>query len=59
MDRAVTEQRLAQAEEHVALGERHFSRQREMIAELERVVARPRKPGPNFIARAEKLVSTE
>jgi hypothetical protein len=36
LNRAQTEARLAQAEQHVAQGERHITRQRELIAELER-----------------------
>jgi hypothetical protein len=36
MDRTVIEANLAQAEAHVALGEKHISRQREIIAEMER-----------------------
>jgi len=36
MDREMLQKHLAQAEEHVALGEHHVSRQREVVAELER-----------------------
>jgi hypothetical protein len=36
MNRAFLEQLLVQAEQHVALGERHIARQREIVAELER-----------------------
>jgi hypothetical protein len=36
MDRAMIEKHLAQAEQHVADGERHITRQRQIIAELER-----------------------
>ena len=36
MDRAMIEKHLAQAERHVADGERHITRQRQIIAELER-----------------------
>jgi propanediol utilization protein len=34
MDRKIVEDHLKQAEEHVALGERHIKRQREIVAEL-------------------------
>jgi hypothetical protein len=36
MDRATIEQHAKRADEHVAEGERHIRRQREIIAELER-----------------------
>jgi Spy/CpxP family protein refolding chaperone len=36
MDPEILQQHLFQAEEHVALGEQHISRQRELIAELDR-----------------------
>jgi hypothetical protein len=36
MDQEILQQHLFQAEEHVALGERHIERQHELIAELER-----------------------
>lgn len=35
MDHGVLTDHLRQAEEHVALGERHIARQREIVAELE------------------------
>ena len=35
MDRAMLKQHLAQAEGHIALGERHIVRQRKLVAELE------------------------
>lgn len=35
-ERAVLERHLAQAEGHVALGERHIARQTEIVTELER-----------------------
>jgi hypothetical protein len=35
MERAITEQHLAQAERHVAEGEGHVTRQRELVAKLE------------------------
>ena len=34
MDRAMVEKHLQQAREHVALGELHLARQREIVAEL-------------------------
>ncbi|MBX4871664.1 hypothetical protein HJA87_14305 [Rhizobium bangladeshense] len=34
MDRAMAEKHLQQAREHVALGEMHLARQREILAEL-------------------------
>ncbi len=36
MNRAMLEQLLAQAEEHIALGQHHIARQRELVAKLER-----------------------
>jgi hypothetical protein len=36
MDRATLETFLQQAEEHVALGEQHIARQREIVSELAR-----------------------
>lgn len=36
MDRAILEQMLAEAEQHVTLGERHIARQHELIAKFER-----------------------
>ena len=36
MDRALTEDHLAQAERHVADGHRHVAHQRELVANLER-----------------------
>lgn len=36
MDRAILLQSLAQAEKHVALGEKHITRQESLIAELDR-----------------------
>jgi hypothetical protein len=36
MDRATIAQHLAEAEGHVALGEQHITRQKQIIAELER-----------------------
>ena len=36
MDRAILEQLLGQAEQHVTLGERHIARRRDIVAELER-----------------------
>jgi hypothetical protein len=35
MDRATVTAHLAQAERHVALGEQHIARQREIVSELE------------------------
>jgi hypothetical protein len=34
MDRGMLEQRLAEAERHVALGEKHLARQREILQDL-------------------------
>ena len=36
MNRAMLEQTLAEAEEHVVLGERHIARQRDLVAKMER-----------------------
>jgi arginine repressor len=36
MDRRMWERHLVQAEQHVALGERHIARQYELVAKLER-----------------------
>jgi arginine repressor len=35
MDREIIQRHLAQAEDHIILGERHIVRQRELVAELE------------------------
>ena len=36
MDRTIIEEHLAKAENHIALGEWHIARQKEIVAELER-----------------------
>lgn len=36
MERRMLERHLAQAEEHISLGERHIAQQRELVARLER-----------------------
>jgi hypothetical protein len=48
--RTMLESQLAQLDEHVALGERHIARQREIIAELER--------GRHETKRAKELMAT-